>query len=184
MRKETCKLVNSVAELQHSRPLQANISHLNCRCVCDSKTTTNTIKETKISNDDDDGVDDWSLMLIGLSQFHPAANLVKLDPFEALPRISVVPPTPEGHLTKSGPMLWDNLRHNQGDCNGGMVNQAADFSPDDSPQDEEPPYRSLKRFGTMSSLERIPSEEADDKTYNSSGGEDENDNTGKPISFG
>lgn len=176
IRKETCKIVNSVAELKRSPIPSSNISHLNCRCVCNGKTITTPIKETKISNDDDD-TDDWCSLLIGLSQFHPAANLVKMDPFEALPKISVVPPTPtpEGNLSKTGTMLWDNLERNN--CNNtGITNHGAEFSPDESPQDEEPPYRSLnslKRFGTMSSLERIPSEETDDLTYNSSGGEDD-----------
>lgn len=178
VRKETCKLVNSVAELKRLPPTpksSSNISHLNCRCVCDNKPRTNTIKETKISNDDDE-TDDWCSLLIGLSQFHPAANLVKMDPFEAVPKIAVVPPTPDGNLSKSGTMLWDNLHRPEG-----VVNHAADFSPDDSPQDEEPPYRSLKRFGTMSSLERIPSEETDDLTYNSSGAEDDDNGDIKVV---
>lgn len=182
VRKETCKLVNSVAELQRvstTPKISSNISHLNCRCVCDNKPMTNTIKETKISNDNDDDTDDWCSLLIGLSQFHPAANLVKVDPFEAVPKIAIVPPTPEGNLSKSGTMLWDNL--NRVDSNCGVVNHAADFSPDDSPQDEEPPYRSLKRFGTMSSLERIPSEETDDLTYNSSGAEDDDNGDIKVV---
>lgn len=179
VRKETCKLVNSVADLYKMTPPKTinnnRPPHGSCRCVCDSKNSRNTIKETRIGNDDDEGTGDLCSLLIGLSQFHPAANLVNLDPFNTVPRIAVVPPTPEANLTKSGPMLWDNLRSGQTDSN----NQSIDFSPDDSPQDEEPPYRSLnsslKRFGTMSSLEQIPSEETDDLTYNSSGAED-NDN--------
>uniref|UniRef100_A0A182NN74 Uncharacterized protein n=1 Tax=Anopheles dirus TaxID=7168 RepID=A0A182NN74_9DIPT len=49
-----------------------------------------------------------------------------------------------------------------------------EYSPDNSPEDEiaEPPYRALnpglKRYGTISSLERVPSEDTDDnKTYSS-----------------
>lgn len=66
----------------------------------------------------------------------------------------------------------------------GMINEdnGADndeYSPDNSPEDEvaEPPYRALstgmKRYGTMSSLERVPSDETD-KTYNSSEEDSEN----------
>lgn len=55
-----------------------------------------------------------------------------------------------------------------------------DVSPEDSPQDEEPPYKalnaSLRRYGTMSSLEKVPSEDTDDKTYNSSDEDDDVDN--------
>lgn len=40
--------------------------------------------------------EDWSLMLIGLAQINPAVSLVNLDPFEVVPTISIVPPTPEG----------------------------------------------------------------------------------------
>lgn len=50
------------------------------------------------------------------------------------------------------------------------VTQPQSSFSDDSP--EEPPYLALntglKRYGTMSSLERVPSEDTDDKTYNSS----------------
>lgn len=50
------------------------------------------IQETNTAEEDED----WSLMLIGLAQINPAASLVNLDPFEVVPTISVVPPTPEG----------------------------------------------------------------------------------------
>lgn len=51
-------------------------------------------EETKTAEPDED----WSLMLIGLAQLNPAASLVtSLDPFEVVPTISVVPPTPEGN---------------------------------------------------------------------------------------
>lgn len=55
---------------------------------------------------------------------------------------------------------------------------------DDSPQDEEPPYialnTGLKRYGTMSSLEKVPSEDTDEneKTYGSS---DEDSENGKVL---
>lgn len=181
VRKETCKLVNSVAELYKTTPTKPTLIDHNmnaaasCNCVCDNKSSRNTIKETRIGNYDDDGSDDLCSLLIGLSQFHPAANLVNLDPFNSVPKIAIVPPTPDTNLTKSGPMLWDNLKPGHNDTR----DQSIDFSPDDSPQDEEPPYHSLnsslKRFGTVSSLDRIPSDETDDQTCNSSGAEDNDD---------
>lgn len=74
------------------------------------------------------------------------------DPFEAVPSIAVVPPTPEGK----------------------MQSMDSKESPDsnESGQCEEPPYTvftSLRRYGTMSSLEKVPS----DERYNSSDEEGE-----------
>lgn len=67
-----------------------------CKCVCDSPTTTGTskVKSEKTRNDEED--DEWSMMLIGLAQINPTSSLIHMDPFEAVPTISVVPPTPEG----------------------------------------------------------------------------------------
>lgn len=130
------------------------------------------IRESKISNMNEKGyiqsthevsnVDDWSSKLIGLSQFRriPAAIRDDCDPFKAVPKIAVVPPTPDGQSCTVRRMHWEQMSSEQ--------------SPDDSPQDELP-YRalntSLKRYGTMSSLEKLPSDEIDDKTYDSSGAE-------------
>lgn len=130
------------------------------------------IRESKISNMNEKGyiqsthevsnVDDWSSKLIGLSQFRriPAAIRDDCDPFKAVPKIAVVPPTPDGQTCTVRRMHWEQMSSEQ--------------SPDDSPQDELP-YRalntSLKRYGTMSSLEKLPSDEIDDKTYDSSGAE-------------
>lgn len=57
-------------------------------------------------------------------------------------------------------------------------------SPEDSPQDEDPPYKTLnttlKRYGTLSSLEKMPSDETDEKVYGSSDEEqDEYDDDGE-----
>jgi hypothetical protein len=60
-----------------------------------------------------------------------------------------------------------------------IVEHTLDNSPDDSPQDEEPPYQALnsgmKRYGTLSSLEKVQSEDTDEKTYNSSEEDSDND---------
>lgn len=120
-----------------------------------------------------------------------------------MPSIAVVPPTPDGLFTQfCGSPQWD-----EADIGASMtarmkttsiktitttsavadsiletVAVADAASPEDSPQDEEPPYRSLntslKRYGTMSSLERFSSEDVDEKTYNSSE-EDANDTDGE-----
>lgn len=190
LRKETCKLVDSVDELfSLNRPNSSpanftnnSVSHKNCHCKCDKRKTVSITPTTNGDVSDDN--DDWSLMLIGLAQLHPATSLVRMDPFDALPSISVVPPTPEGmfsqfcglpnfeHPSIIGPAV--DVKRGRVDQ---LIEQANDVTPDDSPQDEELPYRSLnttlKRYGTMSSLERFSSEEKEEKAYNSS--EEENE---------
>ena len=163
LRKETCKLVNSVSELRLSNRSVNETKDKNCikkcECSCDvsdnakskiSNTQNQVIDNIQNGNDTDD---DWSLMLIGLAQIHPTAKLVQMDPFDALPTISVVPPTPEGLFSKfSTPLLWDNsklclddIKQSRVDNNDQQNKQhSPDVSPEDSPQDEEPPYRTLK----------------------------------------
>lgn len=139
------------------------------------------IRESKISNlnekeyvestDEISNVDDWSSKLIGLSQFRRIPNMMRdeCDPFKAVPKIAVVPPTPDG-LQSSGlrKLHWEQMSTEQ--------------SPEDSPQDELP-YRvlstTLKRYGTISSLEKMPSDEMEDKTYDSSGAENIDDDDGE-----
>lgn len=145
---------------------------------------TSRCDSSKCDSNDNNNIEDWSLMLIGLAQINPAASLVHMDPFEAVPTISVVPPTPDALNSNNNrqPMSlnWSDSNRLQ----LGMINEdnGADndeYSPDNSPEDEvaEPPYRALstgmKRYGTMSSLERVPSDETD-KTYNSSEEDSEN----------
>lgn len=78
-----------------------------------------------------------------------ADQLAASDPYEDVPSIAIVPPTPDGKL------------------------QSLDSkdSPDsvESGQCEEPPYTvfssaSLRRYGTMSSLEKVPSDERCDSS--------------------
>lgn len=172
LRKETCKIISNVHELQSIQ--NGNWQHPSCFCAGD--TLHQPIRESKISNLNEKGyiestheisnVDDWSSKLIGLSQFRrvPAAVRDDCDPFKAVPKIAVVPPTPDGQACAVRRLLWEQMSSEQ--------------SPDDSPQDELP-YRalnaSLRRYGTMSSLEKLPSDEMDDKTYDSSGAENNDD---------
>ncbi|XP_058054825.1 uncharacterized protein LOC131206324 [Anopheles bellator] len=139
---------------------------------------------------DDANADDWALMeLIGLAQINSAASLAGLDPFEALPTIAVVPPTPDlvgQQFVQLSPWPCEKGRQ-QLKLDMGAPRSADDvsdeYSPDNSPEDEvnEPPYRALnaglKRYGTISSLERVPSEDTDDNlpTYNSSEEDSESD---------
>lgn len=141
--------------------------------------------------------DDWRpLMLMGLSAINPAVSLVKLDPFAApVPKISIVPPTPDNLSIKNTTNDNNNYKNNNNQSNNNnnncncssttnvtkvtkpqvtelILNNDYDYSPDDSPQaeDEEQPYHSLnssnltlRRFGTVSSLERSGLDENDDE---------------------
>lgn len=124
------------------------------------------IRESKIShtNDNDN-------LLIGNSESHVVAD----DTFNSVPKISIVPPTPDGFSSSEikrnsiNSSIWDS------------DNELNEISPEESPQ-EELPYRALnttlKRYGTMSSLEKMPSEETEEITYDSSEA-DANDDDGK-----
>lgn len=158
LRKETCKLVNSVTELQISkspnilRKSGSDVNHRNCKCSCTNdnheisppKVQSTLTKPILTNGDSATDIDDWSLMLIGLAQIHPTTSLVHMDPFDALPTISVVPPTPEGIFTKfSTPLSWESTKFSLDELKQSRGEVINDFSPEDSPQDEEPPYRSL-----------------------------------------
>lgn len=119
-------------------------------CLSSHKNTKNDVNPNK--NEDDDV---WRpLLLMGLSAINPAASLLQMDPFSSLPEINIAPPTPE---------ISNEQQHN---CNcrpeiNTNFNHSIDLS-DDSPQTEEPPYHSLnssnmtlRRYGTVSSLERL-----------------------------
>lgn len=60
-----------------------------------STTSMNGVNQNEEKNSNQMDVDDWSLMLIGLAQINPTASLVHIDPFDIVPTISIVPPTPE-----------------------------------------------------------------------------------------
>ncbi|XP_031338107.1 uncharacterized protein LOC116167013 isoform X2 [Photinus pyralis] len=140
---------NSNNNINHSKCTEYNKNAINLN-------TTNLYEDNIIC--DEFG----RLMLMGFSAVNPAASLVKLDPFSPLPKISVVPPTPD---TRS------EFRYSESVCSRISTSQLNnnECSPDDSPQDEEQPYHSLsssnptlRRFGTVSSLERVGSEETDE----------------------
>lgn len=108
--------------------------------------------------------DDLSLMLVDLAQLSPITSSV--------PTISVLPPTPDLKKQHSFNPTRD-LEITK--VNSISIKTESSFDSIDD-EDEEPPYMTLKtslrRFGTLSSLERMPSEDTDEKTANSS--EEEN----------
>ncbi|XP_055855925.1 serine-rich adhesin for platelets isoform X2 [Episyrphus balteatus] len=185
---ERCKLIEPTTTISRS-PLkstspqlddkqqptqqQQHDPHKYCKCVC---------KDCK--DDDFEGDDNLSLMLIGLAQLTPVARVVQADSSAFVPSIAVVPPTPDALLSKTTTNVWDNttsiitstatkLLFNNVPRQA-VIENIPDDSADESPQDEEPPYRqmncvSLRRYGTLSSLEKLPSEDIPDDTRSSDG---------------
>ncbi|XP_051860720.1 pneumococcal serine-rich repeat protein isoform X2 [Drosophila albomicans] len=101
------------------------------------------------------------------------------------PTIAVVPPTPDAVLTKTSTHVWDNSggavtasssstatttsttsTATAKQPRQAIIENIPEDSCDESPLEEEPPYRpmsnALRRFGTMSSLEKLPSDELDE----------------------
>lgn len=128
----------------------------------ESSKLTPSIPLNGSSQGDTDNDDDLSLMLVDLAQLNPLVT-------SSVPTISVLPPTPD--LKK---------QHNFNPTKDLEITKVNSISIktesfDSIDDEDEPPYMTLKtlrRFGTMSSLERLPSEDTDEKTFNSS--EDEN----------
>jgi hypothetical protein len=99
--------------------------------------------------------------------------LAQLNPItSSVPTISVLPPTPDLKKQHNFNPTKD-LEITK--VNSISIKTESSFDSIDE-EDEEPPYMTLKtslrRFGTLSSLERMPSEDTDEKTMNSS--EEEN----------
>lgn len=149
IQRETCKI------LEQSK-IEKNNARNNFYQLPKSKNVDiSTIKTNKILLNEDTDENTWSMMLIGLAQINPTTSFMNIDPFDAVPSISVVPPTPSDRF---------HYRSNE--------RTYSDESLEDSPQDEDPPYKvlntTLKRYGTLSSLEKMPSDETDEKAYGSS----------------
>lgn len=87
----------------------------NVNSTCQQQYNDNSVYDSCIA-DQTDNDDDWRpLMLMGLSAINPAASLVKLDPFAApVPKISVVPPTPDNLSTKTS---YNESEFRQNNCN-------------------------------------------------------------------
>ncbi|KAH8419892.1 hypothetical protein KR009_003639 [Drosophila setifemur] len=158
------------------------MEHQTCKLLESPKQTATTLDQRQED-------EQLSLMLIGLAQFAPAARLCgqerlsredKQKPLSSsAPTIAVVPPTPDAVLTKTSTHVWDNsgcstngagmatttiITKQPGQA---IIENIPEDSCDESPLDEEPPYRpmssALRRFGTMSSLEKLPSDDRMDE---------------------
>ncbi|XP_016982402.2 LOW QUALITY PROTEIN: serine-rich adhesin for platelets [Drosophila rhopaloa] len=166
-------------DFTHAQLSPDKMEHQTCKLLESPKQTATTLQQKQ----DDEQL---SLMLIGLAQFAPAAKLCGQERIvkeeSGTPTIAVVPPTPDSVLTKTSTHVWDNSGCSS---NGGgtsttstattttkqprqaIIENIPEDSCDESPLDEEPPYRpmssALRRFGTMSSLEKLPSDDRMDE---------------------
>ncbi|XP_049821007.1 uncharacterized protein LOC109602693 isoform X3 [Aethina tumida] len=156
--------------------------------VSEHSPSKSTTTESQNQNPED-VVDDWQQMfLLGMC---PAATLLQRDPFETVPKISVMPATPESSVkTMTSERVKDEqptsckcqMRNSKPQINSIDLSNEVDVSPDDSPQTEEHPYRSLsssvttlRRFGTVASLERVGSEDHDDPNDSERSSDNESD---------
>lgn len=102
----------------------------------------------------------------------------------SVPAISILPPTPDLKKQHSFNQATTNLEITK--VNSISIKTESSFDSVDD-EEEEPPYvklkTSLRKYGTMSSLERLPSEDTDEKTLDSSG-EDSGDEELKVVSSG
>ncbi|KAJ8954990.1 hypothetical protein NQ318_000422 [Aromia moschata] len=163
-----------------------------------STVAVNAKANNSVEDKKDVDENDWQpLLLLGLMA-NPASNLINMDPFSPnpVPRISVVPATPESSIktsstetrNKENPCQCQNQIQERNrnsstekpDLKNIDFSNEIDNSPDDSPQTEEHPYHSLsssvatlRRFGTVSSLERVGSEEHEDVWENNVSSESE-----------
>ncbi|KAL1506136.1 hypothetical protein ABEB36_005555 [Hypothenemus hampei] len=142
-----------------------NQTHFN---DCRQNESSKNCNEQEIINDSTKTNDWQGFLLLGVCS-NPVASLLTYDPFRVqpqAPKISVAPPSPE-NSTKNCVCL------NNENCNTKIrestIIHEPDISPDDSPLAEDHPYHSLsssaqtlRRFGTVSSLERCGSEQQDD----------------------
>ncbi|XP_075157528.1 protostome-specific GEF [Haematobia irritans] len=114
-----------------------------------------------------------------------------------VPTIAIVPATPDSVLTKTSTNVWDNSTHISTSSSvspatassnlmisniprhQAVVENIPEDSCDESPLDEEPPYRpmmnTLRRYGTMSSLEKLPSEDRGENDYDDEDDDDDDD---------
>ncbi|XP_044757092.1 uncharacterized protein LOC123315465 [Coccinella septempunctata] len=146
--------------------------HKSCLTVNGRSSNDNSNLSLKTVNKTED--DEWgSLFLMGLSAINPAASLLQVDPF-----------VPNG---KTNEFIDNKNKHPQNNCcntllqnDGKQEVKSYESTPDDSPLSEEHPYHSLsssnltiRRFGTVPSLEVLGTEDEHSEKGDSSETDDE-----------
>lgn len=159
LEKATCKLLNSVLEIESTKNGK---NTKKSDCYFDAGPASIDNMGNLITN-----IMSLEKTIKKFSSSH-ANPAITLDPFNEVPKIAVVPPTPDAitSLNNCSQLLYTNETTSQFQ----YENEQMEISPEDSPDDL--PYTSLnsslKRYGTIPSLERIASEDTDDRTCNSS----------------
>ncbi|XP_050331723.1 serine-rich adhesin for platelets-like isoform X3 [Bactrocera neohumeralis] len=188
---QTCKLIDSPKQSpQMPRQLQLQGSansiitektHKVCKCICGDQSLVTAKNEHSSFPFNGLSARQFDIKLTPTtplptptSTSAPARPSASMPTSNFVPTIAVVPPTPEALLTMTSTNVWDNsgtnlttstttqlqLNNTPGQA---VIENIPEDSCDESPLDEEPPYRpmnnALRRYGTMSSLEKLPSDD-------------------------
>lgn len=89
IQKETCKILENPSKID-----KINARNNFYQLPKSKNVDISTINTNKILLNEDTDENTWSMMLIGLAQINPTTSFMNIDPFDAVPSISVVPPTP------------------------------------------------------------------------------------------
>ncbi|XP_011209567.4 uncharacterized protein LOC105230479 isoform X1 [Bactrocera dorsalis] len=191
LEQQTCKLIDSPKQSpQMPRQLQLQGSansvttektHKYCKCICGGQSLVTAKDEHSLfqfngltARQFDRKLTPTTPLPTPTSTSAPAHPSASMYDSNFVPTIAVVPPTPEALLTMTSTNVWDNsgtnlatstttqlqLNNTPGQA---VIENIPEDSCDESPLDEEPPYRpmsnALRRYGTMSSLEKLPSDD-------------------------
>uniref|UniRef100_A0A034VNJ7 Uncharacterized protein n=1 Tax=Bactrocera dorsalis TaxID=27457 RepID=A0A034VNJ7_BACDO len=191
LEQQTCKLIDSPKQSpQMPRQLQLQGSansittektHKYCKCICGGQSLVTAKDEHSLfqfngltARQFDTKLTPTTPLPTPTSTSAPAHPSASMYDSNFVPTIAVVPPTPEALLTMTSTNVWDNsgtnlatstttqlqLNNTPGQA---VIENIPEDSCDESPLDEEPPYRpmsnALRRYGTMSSLEKLPSDD-------------------------
>ncbi|XP_054729033.1 uncharacterized protein LOC129238026 [Anastrepha obliqua] len=200
---QTCKLIESPKQspqiprqlqLQKAMESLSNTQKKRCKCICGAQSAVGVEDELSSFL-----FGDLSARQLGTKPI-PTAPLptptsvgapISICDANFLPTIAVVPPTPEATLTMTSTNVWDNSGTNLATSTAtqkqlsnmprqAVIEHIPEDSCDESPLDEEPPYRpmsnALRRYGTMSSLEKLPSDDRMDGDLDELDNDDDNGN--------
>ncbi|XP_036338749.1 uncharacterized protein LOC118748435 [Rhagoletis pomonella] len=204
LEQQTCKIIDSPKqspqmprrlELQQTENTITEKPHKHCKCVCGGQ-PPQVGAEDEVS----------SFVFAGLTARQLGAKPTPTAPVPTptfataaasicetnfVPTIAVVPPTPEATLTMTSTNVWDNSGINlttgtasqqqlSNTPRQAIIEHIPEDSCDESPLDEELPYRpmsnALRRYGTMSSLEKLPSDDRIDGELDELDNDDDNAN--------
>ncbi|KAH8362106.1 hypothetical protein KR084_000651 [Drosophila pseudotakahashii] len=183
-------------DFTHAQLSPDQMEHTTCKLLESPKQTATTLQQQQKQEDEQlslmlIGLAQFAPAAAKLCGQERIREEVREEDSNSTPTIAVVPPTPDSVLTKTSTHVWDNSGGSSSNGNGGgngtgtgstttstattttkqprqaIIENIPEDSCDESPLDEEPPYRpmssALRRFGTMSSLEKLPSDDRMDE---------------------